>query len=107
MDVKTCIAQHDALLADFASARSHEVGDPFWNELISFPVALSRLPPAELDAATTSYCEHLGAYVPASQRACASYTQGCMQDMYAASCHALHASVLRWACLLHAEPGLS
>ena len=72
MDVKTCIAQHDALLAEFASARAHELGDPFWNELLSFPVALTRLPPAELDAATTSYCEHLCASFLCPVHACAS-----------------------------------
>ena len=62
MDVKTCISQHDALLADFASARAHDLADTFWTELLNFPVGLTKLPPADLDAATTSYCEHLRAH---------------------------------------------
>jgi hypothetical protein len=81
MDVKTSISQHDALLAEFASARAHELADTFWTDLLNFPVALTRLPPAELDAATTSYCEHLRAHAgPGSHMPCAclSHVTCCM-----------------------------
>ena len=59
-NVAACIAQHDALLSEFAGTRRHEVGETFWSELLTFPVPLTRLPPIELEAATTPYCERIG-----------------------------------------------
>jgi hypothetical protein len=60
MDVQSALSSHQPLLADFSGRSALEVTDSFWIELLTFPVALSRLPPAELEAATTSFCEQLG-----------------------------------------------
>ncbi|EIE20753.1 hypothetical protein COCSUDRAFT_48393 [Coccomyxa subellipsoidea C-169] len=59
MDVDGVVAQHQQLLSEFVGTSTRDVTDAFWNHLLSFPVPLMRLPPSELEAATTSYCEQL------------------------------------------------
>ena len=60
MDVDSVLKQHKQLLAEFAGTTPRDVTDTFWNQLLSFTTPLMRLPPSELEAATTSYCEQLG-----------------------------------------------
>lgn len=60
MDVDGVVVQHQQLLSEFVGTSTRDVTDPFWNRFLSFPVPLMRLPPSELEAATTSYCEQLG-----------------------------------------------
>ena len=48
------------LLEDFVGAKSWEFNNPFWQELLSFPVPLTKLPPQGLEAAALPYCEALG-----------------------------------------------
>lgn len=60
MDVAGVVAHHRPLLAEFAGTSTRDVADTFWNQLLSFPVPLMRLPPSELETATTTYFEQLG-----------------------------------------------
>ena len=58
------LSAHKQLLATFSGADRIESGNRFWNELLLFPVHLTKLPPAKLEAALTPYCEQLGELLP-------------------------------------------
>ncbi len=52
---------HDRLLAEFSGSAAIDISDPFWAKMLRFPVPLTQLPPAEVEAATAHHCEELGA----------------------------------------------
>lgn len=52
---------HDRLLAEFSGSAAIDISDPFWAQLLRFPAPLTQLPPADVEAATVSHCEELGA----------------------------------------------
>ena len=54
------IEAHGQLLEDFVCAKSWDFDNPFWQELLSFPVPLTKLAPQELEVAALPYCEALG-----------------------------------------------
>ena len=54
------------LLGQFSGTDPIDVSDPFWARLLQFPVPLTRLPPAEVEATTAFHCEQLGAALEGS-----------------------------------------
>ena len=59
---------HDRLLVQFSGTDPVDVSDTFWARLLQFPVPLTRLPPAEVEATMAFHCEQLGA--AAEHRVC-------------------------------------
>ena len=52
---------HGSLLEAFVGTQPiRDEKNPFWQELLSFPVALTKLSPQELETFAMPYCERLG-----------------------------------------------
>ena len=61
MDVKALIHKHKPLLDIFVGTHAHDKSDGVWADLVTFPTPLTRLPPMDLQASVTTFCDQLGA----------------------------------------------
>lgn len=102
MDVKALIHKHKPLLDIFVGTHAHDKSDGVWADLVTFPTPLTRLPPMDLQASVTPFCDQLGALarlysLSAAQRA---HTFQCLEaELYAAvmlEAH-VHAALLSMA----------
>lgn len=53
------LANHTQLLDDFVGTKPL-VGEGYWQELLSFPVPLTKVSPFELEGMAMPFCEKLG-----------------------------------------------
>eukprot|EP00958_Prasinococcus_capsulatus_P019870 scaffold2523_cov366-Prasinococcus_capsulatus_cf.AAC.6 len=65
---KAMLATHEQLLKQLVGVAKTGAAEPFWEELLTFPVPLCKLAPADVEAFVFPFCEDLGAPIVASNR---------------------------------------
>ena len=58
------LRDHLKLISDFAGDSKIDQDEPFWRQLLAFPVSLTQLPPSQVELQVTECCARLGRHRP-------------------------------------------